>query len=208
MANIAKRNFFFLLVIVLICSGVFLYKTKVDKDNMVLVSTLASLQKGINERQDSVEKLKIQYNSQISKIKSEQTEIEKSIKTLEEENIKIKSEKTKNIRKKKENDEKINNNLKLIEAKKKDVQNKNDQISSKNQILDIIQGLENTIMTWKQSAFDILKKCQNGKITNEVKDEIMRVTDDIKNVNNKYDEDIVKINNDLADKGKDKDKQK
>ena len=206
MANIARRNFFFLLTIALICSGGFFYKTKIDKDNMVLVSSLASLQKGINERQDSVEKLKIQYNSQISKIKSEQYEIEQSIKTLEEENVKLGSEKANNIRKKKANDEKIKNNVKLIETKKKDLQAKKDQISTKNQILDIIQGLENTIMTWKQSAFDVLKKCQNGKITNEIKDEVIRITDDIKNVNNKYDEDIVKINNDLADKDKNKDK--
>jgi len=175
-----KRSFSFFVLVLVVCGLFYFNKTKTQQENQALVQGIVRLKENCDNK---LIKVLDQKKDLTAKIEDLKTIVDKNIETISQNDNKIKSL------------SKNPNNKKIIEKLKR----KNEELKSENRAkssemdllkvkVDLYSNVETNFNDWRQKAFDVLEKTQNGSISKEKKIKLNAVSEDFKNLEKLFDE--------------------
>lgn len=169
-----KRSFTFFVLMLVVCGLFYFQKTKTQKENQALVQGIVRLKEVCDEHLKNVVDKKKDCNSKLEDLKSE---VDKKNEMISQNENKIK-----NLSANPRNRYSVSLLQKKNDELKGFVSEKNSEIELLNAKIDNFSNAESSLNDWKQKAFDILEKTQNGNLSKDDKLKINTISDEFTNV--------------------------
>lgn len=186
-----KRSFTFFVLMLVVCGLFYFQKTKTQKENQALVQGIVRLKEVCDEHLKNVVDKKKDCNSKLEDLKSE---VDKKNEMISQNENRIK-----NLSANPRNRHSVSLLQKKNDELKGLVSEKNSEIELLNAKIDNFSNAESSLNDWKQKAFDILEKTQNGNLSKDDKLKINTISDEFTNVEKIVDDTLKEKNEKKAE---------
>lgn len=175
-----KRSLSFFILVLVVCGLFYFNKTRTQQENQAIVQGVVRLKDDCDDKLIKVLDQKKDCSAKIEDLKSI---VDKNNETIVQNENKIK-----NLSKNPNNKRSVEN------LKRKNEELKNENIAKNSEIdllkikVDLFSNIETTFNDWRQKAFEVLEKTQNGNISKENKVKLNAISEDFKNLEKLFNE--------------------